>query len=137
MELYHGGGEDAIKFVGADSNLEELLVGYDNICPLSFTDMENFCNICMRHSEALNEGMKVSQYLAFRNVKKGTLDQIDLMHEEERVLLPRMRILFDTRVELLIMKFIVGVAHELVVREFGATFERKWHSARLCKGWIS
>lgn len=136
MALYHG-GENDVEFVPScptsrdpsptreDADLEGVLMGYPNISPAPFTNLVAFKRICLAHSKRLVEGTQTPQYLAFTSVSQESVDEIDRVREERRGWLPRMTILYDGREEILIVKLMVGVMHELSARQFARMFEAK------------
>ncbi|CAK9261291.1 unnamed protein product [Sphagnum jensenii] len=136
MALYHG-GENDIEFVPScptsrdssptreDADLEGVFMGYPNISPAPFTNLVAFKRICLTHSKRLVEGTQTPQYLAFTSVSQESVDEIDRVCEERRGWLPRMTILYDGREEILIVKLMVGVMHELSACQFARMFEAK------------
>jgi hypothetical protein len=66
--------------------------------------------------------MKVGggQYLGFSNVKRNDIEAIDKIRSD----IPKMTILYDSEEEILIMKFLVGVKHEMCASLLNTTFER-------------
>ncbi len=136
MALYHG-GENDVEFVPScstsrdpsptreDADLEGVLMGYPNISPALFTNLVAFKRICLARSKRLVEGTQTPQYLAFTSVSQESVDEIDRVREERRGWLPRMTILYDGREEILIVKLMVGVMHEVSAREFARMFEAK------------
>ncbi|CAK9219386.1 unnamed protein product [Sphagnum troendelagicum] len=136
MALYHG-GENDVEFVPScsssrdlsptreDVDLEGVFMGYLNISPALFTNLVAFKRICLVRSKRLVEGTQTPQYLAFTSVSQESVDEIDRVREEKRGWLPRMTILYDGRKEILIVKLMVGVMHEVLAREFARMFEAK------------
>ncbi len=148
--LYHG-GENDVEFVPScsssrdpsptweDVDLEGVLMGYPNISPALFTNLIAFKRICLVRSKRLVEGTQTPQYLAFTSVSQESVDEIDRVREEKRGWLPRMTILYDEREEILIVKLMVGVMHEVLAREFARIFEAKLLSKCFCitsSNWI-
>jgi hypothetical protein len=148
MALYHG-GENDVEFVPScptsrdpsptreDADLEGVLMGYPNISPAPFTNLVAFKRICLAHSKRLVEGTQTPQYLAFTSVSQESVDEIDRVREERRGWLPRMTILYDGREEILIVKLMVGVMHELSAHLFARIFEAKLrHLCITSTNWI-
>jgi hypothetical protein len=58
--------------------------------------------------------------LGFSNVKRNDIEAIDKIRSD----IPKMTILYDSEEEILIMKFLVGVKHEMCASLLNTTFER-------------
>ena len=81
-----------------------------------FTSVQRWRNACLRRYERLVDQMTTmgTVYLVFSEVTKDNFVKI----ERSRLDLP-IRIFYDPSMELLIMKLMVGKAHELVGNLFG------------------
>jgi hypothetical protein len=90
-----------------DTNMLEAYMILDS--PIQFTSVAGWKNVCLQHykrlaAQTITMGTK---YLAFCNVCEDVLVVI----ERSRRNLPALRILYDSTMELLIVKLIVGKAH--------------------------
>ena len=88
-----------------------------------FTTPRSFGNVFLRTYELFEEHGKIVGYLAFLEVGAEDLEAIDKLQETRRM--PRMRILHYEDLNLLIVKFMPGVGHEVVVGDFLRMFMSK------------
>jgi hypothetical protein len=91
-----------------DINMLEAYMILDS--PIQFTCAAGWKNVCLQHYEKLAAQITTmaTKYLTFCNVCEDDLVAID----KSRRNLPALRILYDSRMELLIVKLMVGKAHE-------------------------
>ena len=92
------------------------LSGYEEFTmPVEFTTVQRWKTVCLEHYRRLvgETTFMGTEYLIFSKVTKGDLEKIDRAHGDLKV-----RILYDSSMELLIVKLMVGRAHEWVDRLF-------------------
>jgi len=85
--------------------------------------MYDFKEVCRDFYTDMVEGNMTEgeiQYLGFTHVRMRDIVHIDEIRSE----IPKMRILYDCNEEILIMKFMVGVTHELCAGLLGSVFDR-------------
>jgi hypothetical protein len=97
-----------------DTNMLEAYTILDS--PIPFTSAAGWKNVCLQHYERLaaQTTIMATKYLAFCNVCEDDLVAID----RSRRNLPTLRILYDSTMELLIVKLMVGKAHEWATNLF-------------------
>jgi hypothetical protein len=81
--------------------------------------LSGFKRICGDFYMAMKVGGG-GQYLGFSNVKRNDIEAIDKIRSD----IPKMTILYDSEEEILIMKFMVGIKHEMCAGLLNTTFER-------------
>ncbi|KAG0630096.1 hypothetical protein M758_1G153600 [Ceratodon purpureus] len=90
--------------------------------PIDFTSVQRLKNICSERYERLVDETTTmaTEYLVFRKVTKDDLVKIDRSHCDLRI-----RIFYDFSMELLIVKLMVGKAHEWVSTLFAEHLREK------------
>jgi len=89
----------------------------------SETWIPTFVKVCNEFYTDLVEGNTTegeTQYLGFMHLRMSDIADIDEIRND----IPKMRILYDCREEILIMKFIVGVTHYTCSRLLASQFDR-------------
>jgi hypothetical protein len=84
----------------------------------TFGSLSDFKRICGDFYTAMKVGG--GQYLGFSNVKRSDIEAIDKIGSN----IPKMTILYDSEEEILIMKFMVGVKHEMCAGLLNNVFEK-------------
>jgi len=84
-------------------------LGYDQyeIDRHTFGSLSGFKRICRNFYTAMRLGR--GQYLGFSNVKRSDIEAIDMIRSD----IPKMTIRYDSEEEVLIMKFMAGIKHEI------------------------
>lgn len=73
----------------------------------TFGSLSGFKRICRNFYTAMRVGR--GQYLEFSNVKRSDIEAIDMISSD----IPKMTIRYDSEEEVLIMKFMAGIKHEI------------------------
>ena len=108
---FQDGGNFLTEYGVARSHTFGSLFAFKDNCGAFYAEME--------HGNMEGE----TQYVGFTSVSMSDIDGIDDVRSE----LPRMRIFYDMNQEILIVKFMVGTAHEICTNLLGMDFDRLVH----------
>ncbi|KAG0589633.1 hypothetical protein KC19_1G035300 [Ceratodon purpureus] len=124
MALCDGGdfGYEVSSYTRRFQDRENFLTEYGVARSYTFNSLRTFKEDCEAFYAEMEEGnMKgETQYVGFTRVSMSDLDGID----DIRSHLPKMRFFYDMNQEILIVKFMVGTAHELSAGLLGIELDR-------------
>ncbi|KAG0618109.1 hypothetical protein M758_4G039700 [Ceratodon purpureus] len=127
MAVYGTGDDWSSSEVFYDSTRRtqeaELLSEYPDLPRVTFSTVASFRTECKSHWSGLINGQGCP-YKAYIGVTEEDFQAIDSLRESRNCALPRISLLYDRSEGSMVVKFMVGVAHESVGRLFEWTFKR-------------
>ncbi|KAG0627353.1 hypothetical protein M758_2G194100 [Ceratodon purpureus] len=114
------------KVLGVGDRLDhdDLLSIYRMVTPTRFQDMASFKKSVHRCCDDFVAGSSV-QYMAFTDVTLNRFHDIDALHEG-RTSLPSMVVLYDGREEVMIVKFVPSLLHQMAAARFHDILHEKF-----------